>query len=300
MKIVKALLSSLAVANHASSTKLFATKSCQAISSAASKNSPDNGSSAIFNVRGGDLGSLTSDAAAKTLVGYAAVNGWTIWLATEGVLKSWGMGAPTPSDKVTFVFRIMGSNMFAHSVALVALLRGASVGSALGLLSLLWVGGMVNMLIDDMPSKYGTNSAGFYTTLTLSALAAYGNLLDQYWTGVVNKVIAVWVIFNGVVAAALPDKFKEAWKFGEDDGGAISDLAANNFGWSIVGNAALLYALVFMEESAAKVVGLSNIPFLIPTVYNAFFSKAADEVFEQTPRFIFAAIVAVLVAAILL
>lgn len=106
--------------------------------------------------------------------------------------------------------------VFAHSVALVALLRGASVGSALGLLSLLWVGGMVNMLIDDTPSKYGTNIAGFYTTLTLSALAAYGNLLDQYWTGVVNKVIAVWVIFNGVVAAALPDKFKEAWKFGED------------------------------------------------------------------------------------
>ena len=109
MKIVKALLSSLALANHASSTKLFATKSCQATTFAASKNSPNDSSSAIFNVRGGDLGPLTSDAAAKTLVGYAAVNGWTIWLATEGVMKSWGMGTPT-SDKVKFIFHMMGSN----------------------------------------------------------------------------------------------------------------------------------------------------------------------------------------------
>ena len=111
MKIVKALLSSLALANHASSTKLFATKSCQATSFAASKKSPNDSdsSSVIFNIRGGDLGPLTSDAAAKTLVGYAAVNGWTIWLATEGVMKSWGMGTPT-SDKVKFVFHMVGSN----------------------------------------------------------------------------------------------------------------------------------------------------------------------------------------------
>ena len=55
-----------------------------------------------------------------------------------------------------------------------------------------------------------------------------------------------------------------------------------------------------MEESPTKVVGLSNIPFFILTVYNAFFSKAANELIEQPPRLIFAAIVAVLMAAILL
>ena len=99
---------------------------------------------------------------------------------------------------------------------MIALLRGASTGSVLGLLSLLWVGEILNMLIDDTPSKYGTNSAGLYMTLALSALAAYVNLLEQDWARVVNKVIAVWGIFNGLIAAVLPDKFKEAWKFGED------------------------------------------------------------------------------------
>ena len=97
---------------------------------------------------------------------------------------------------------------------MIALLRGASTGSVLGLLSLLWVGEIVNMLIDDSPTLT-TNSAGLYMTLTLSALAAYANLLDQDWARVVNKVIAVWGIY-GAVAAVLPDKFKEAWKFGED------------------------------------------------------------------------------------
>ncbi len=49
-----------------------------------------------------------------------------------------------------------------------------------------------------------------------------------------------------------------------------------------------------------KVIGYTNIPLLILSIYNAHLSKAANELIEPLPRIIFAAVLAVLVAATLL
>ena len=41
--------------------------------------------------RGGDLGPLSSDMAAKALVGFTIANGYPMWRSTEATSKSWGI-----------------------------------------------------------------------------------------------------------------------------------------------------------------------------------------------------------------
>ena len=63
-------------------------------------------------------------------LGFTLLNGWTTWQATEGTLKQWGLDDVTETQK--FLFQTMGANMFGVSAAGVALLKGKSLGTALG------------------------------------------------------------------------------------------------------------------------------------------------------------------------
>ena len=53
-----------------------------------------------------------------------------MWQATEGTLKQWGLDDVTEKQK--FLFQTTGANMFGVSAAGVALLKGKSLGTALG------------------------------------------------------------------------------------------------------------------------------------------------------------------------
>lgn len=63
-------------------------------------------------------------------LGFTLLNGWTAWQATEGTLKQWGLDDVTEKQK--FLFQTMGANMFGVSAAGVALLKGKSLGTAIG------------------------------------------------------------------------------------------------------------------------------------------------------------------------
>ena len=80
----------------------------------------------------------------------------------------------------------------------------------------------------------------------------------------------------------------------------MGKLGMNNLTWSVVGNAAMIYCLVFANDDAIKVTGYAQIPLLLLYIYNAFGSKAASELIDPAPRIVFTAIQAVLVAATLM
>jgi hypothetical protein len=87
------------------------------------------------------------------MVGFSLLNGWTCWQATEGTLKLWGVSEATDNEKL--LFKAMGANMFFVATAGVALLKGQSLSTALGISNLLSAGFGVSWLIDDVPPKEG-------------------------------------------------------------------------------------------------------------------------------------------------
>ena len=58
---------------------------------------------AVFAVpRGGDLGPLDTDTAAKLAVGFMLANGIPGFLATEGMMKAWGQTKVAPRTKLVY------------------------------------------------------------------------------------------------------------------------------------------------------------------------------------------------------
>jgi len=57
--------------------------------------------------------------------GYSLLNGWTIWQATEGTLKLWGVNKVTEKQKL--LFKAIGAQIFYVAIAGVALLKGQSM-----------------------------------------------------------------------------------------------------------------------------------------------------------------------------
>ena len=96
MKFLSFLLSSSVVAIGSAAAKPFALAPSARLT--AKQNLPTRDdqvspTASVFDVpRGGDLGPLTADAAAKALVGFTALNGYLSWQAVDGMLKAWDIG----------------------------------------------------------------------------------------------------------------------------------------------------------------------------------------------------------------
>ena len=97
--------------------------------------------------------------------------------------------------------------MFSTALAGIFLLNGASSGTAIGLLSLMYVMQTSCMLIDDFASKFELESSGFYINIVLYTAIAYGNLMSQEWASLANNVGTAWALLNA--ALALTGKFNE-------------------------------------------------------------------------------------------
>ena len=99
--------------------------------------------------------------------------------------------------------------MFTVAIVGIALLRGSSVGTSIGLLCLIPIGLTSSWIIDDVSTKYDFPKEGLYINLVTLVAAAYANLLNKDWADVANKVLAVYTALNTAVAVVAPGKFNE-------------------------------------------------------------------------------------------
>ena len=90
----------------------------------------------------------------------------------------------------------------------------------------------------------------------------------------------------------------QVWKTDTGEG-SISTLAWNDWIFTTLGNIVCWIALMKVSE-VIEVIAYSHIPTALLCIYNAFFSTAAKEVFPDSARYAYAAIVIALMTVILL